>query len=91
MDLRYDRIIERVKVSLSGHEWDVAQKLLGWMTCAIRPLKWHEMQGAMSIDMDKSNVDFEGRQARRHALELCGSLVIEHQNRLCLVHGTARR
>lgn len=68
-----------------------AEKLLGWLVCAKRPLKWHEIQGAISIDTDNEVVNFDDRQLRIHVKDLCGSLVdILPGDRVELVHGTAK-
>lgn len=88
---RYDRILARIQETLKEDEWESAKRFIGWMTCAKRPLKWWEIQGAMSIDLDKMVVDYEERQSRRHVRELCGSLVYEHAGRVRLVHSTAKR
>jgi len=75
---------------LSDSEWKRALRLLGWMTCASRSLKWHEMQGAMSIFPYRGIVDFDGGQARKHVHDLCGALVTVSQGRVLLVHATAK-
>lgn len=69
-----------------------ARKLIGWITFAKRPLKWHEIQGATSIDVENGLVNFEGRQLPDHVRDICGSLVeILPGDRVQLVHTTARR
>ncbi|OQV01238.1 NACHT domain-containing protein [Cladophialophora immunda] len=87
----YDRIIERIKLRLHDHEWDFVQQFLGWMTCAARPLKWHEIQGAMAISVDEQEVDFQRRRIRETAQDLCGPLVTVYRDRVILVHSTAKR
>ncbi|OAP56381.1 hypothetical protein AYL99_09560 [Fonsecaea erecta] len=87
----YDRIIERIKLRLGDHEWDIVQQFLGWMTCAARPLKWHEIQGAMAICREEQEVDFHRYQIRATAHDLCGPLVTAYGDRINLVHGTAKR
>lgn len=68
-----------------------AKRLLNWIICAKRTLKWHEIQGAVSIDTDTESVDFEERRLRVHAKDLCGSLIdILPGDRVDLVHGSAR-
>lgn len=75
---------------LSESEWKLAIRLLGWMTCASRSLKWHEMQGAMSIFPYRGMVDFDSGQARQHVHDLCGALVTVSHGRVMLVHATAK-
>ena len=54
-------------------------------------MKWHEIQGAMSIDSLEESVDFDARQLRIQARDLCGSLVeVCPGDRLEFVHNTAR-
>lgn len=60
------------------------------MTCAARPLKWHEMQGALSIDFEELEVNFPLHSSRKHIQDLCGALVSAHDDRVTLVHMTAR-
>ena len=67
------------------------QKLLSWVVIAKRPLKWHEIQGAVSINMEEKIVDFDNRQLRTHLQDLCGSLIeILPGEQIQLVHGTAK-
>jgi hypothetical protein len=69
----------------------MARELLGWMICARRPLKWHEIQGAISTDLVAQTVDFENRKLRLDIRELCGSLIqVLPGHRLELVHSTAK-
>jgi hypothetical protein len=67
-------------------------KLLGWIVCAKRPLKWHEIQVAVAIRQEDSSVAYENRRLRDDAKELCGSLVDVHAcGSVELVHSTARK
>jgi hypothetical protein len=89
--ISYERIMGRMKRNLTAKEWEIAQKLLGWMVCAKRPLKWHEIQGAVSMDLDGQTIDFDDRKLRTHIQELCGSLIqVLQGDRIELVHNTAR-
>jgi len=61
------------------------------MTRSRRPLKWHEIQGAISTDTSDYTVDFVGRKSRVHIREMCGSLINDLSgDRLELVHSSAR-
>ena len=33
--------------------------LLGWLVCAKRPLKWHEIQGMKAINFDKQSIEYD--------------------------------
>jgi hypothetical protein len=89
--LSYARIVDRVLKGGERSESEDAARLLGWLVCAKRPLKWHEIQGAVAIDLEERNVDFEERQLRVTSKSLCGSLV-EHRSdgSVELVHLTAK-
>ena len=52
---------------------------------------WHEIQGAISIDVGEKSLDFEAGQLRVDSKELCGSLIEVHpEGAIELVHPTAR-
>ena len=83
--------MDRVLSNPNPAERAIAKRLLGWVVCAKRPLKWHEIQGAVSIDLKEESVEFDARQLRVNARELCGSLLqIRPGDRVDLVHRTAR-
>jgi len=42
-------------------EREDAIHILTWITVATRDLQWHEIQGAMAIDVGNREVDFNGR------------------------------
>jgi hypothetical protein len=72
-------------------EREEARMLLGWLVCAKRSLKMHEVQTMKSVDLDKRAVDFERRHFRVHPKDLCESLVDVRKNgTIELVHVTAR-
>jgi len=87
----YERIVSRIAQNPNLAMWEMARELLGWMICARRPLKWYEIQGAISTDLVAQTVDFENRKLRLDIRELCGSLIqVLPGNRLELVHSTAK-
>lgn len=72
-------------------ERDEARMLFGWLVCAKRPLKMHEVQTMKSIDLDKRTVEFERRRFRVHLKDLCESLVdVREDGTIDLVHKTAK-
>jgi hypothetical protein len=72
-------------------QWNIVRKLLGWMVCAKRPLKWREIQAAISIDPNEQTVDFDSRSLRHSVEEYCGSLIqVLSGDRVELVHITAK-
>lgn len=63
--LSYERIIYHIRQNTGEREWHLTKRVLGWMTCAARPLRWHEVQGAVSIgfDGDEEVADFNHDRA----------------------------
>lgn len=75
----------------SGKRNENVLQLLGWLACAKRPLRRSEIQGAVSIDIENSCVDWQRRKLREDSKELCGSLVeIRFDGSVELVHHTAK-
>lgn len=74
---RYNRVAVRVFNLIPGQRED-AKKLLGWIVCAKRPLRWREIQALFCIDPIKGNVDYTGERLRVTSKELCGALVDVH-------------
>jgi hypothetical protein len=61
------------------------------MVCAKRPLKWREIQAAVSIDPDEQTFDFDNRSLRSRVEEYCGSLIqVLSGDRVELVHTTVK-
>ena len=91
LEQAYQRLLDRIKEHSHPKKWSAAQKILGSMVCATRPLKRYEIQAAFSMDLVNQTIDFDGKMLRYNILELCGSLVQEAAgDRVCLVHHTAR-
>lgn len=54
-------------------------------------MKWLEIQGAMAIDLDGEEVQWDHRTFREDGKELCGSLIEVHGDEVVdVVHRTAR-
>lgn len=91
LEQAYARIVDNIFKDPENPDYDDAERILGWLICAKRPLKWHEIQGAISIDSRNQSVDFENRQLRVDSKDLCGSLVEVHRDETIeLVHQTAK-
>jgi hypothetical protein len=87
----YERITDRVLKNGPRTHSKQASQLLSWLICAKRPLRWYEIQGAISIDFESGDVCWERRRLLVDAKELCGSLVeIGPSQTVELVHQTAR-
>ncbi|KAK4196326.1 hypothetical protein QBC40DRAFT_351857 [Triangularia verruculosa] len=87
----YSRIIFRIFDHASESEQRGSRMLLSWLVCAKRSMKWHEIQGAKSIDVATETVDFRRLRFRVDSKDLCGSLVeIRSDGTVELVHLTAK-
>ena len=65
-------------------------KLLGWLACARRSLRWFEIQAVMSVDTDDCIFDGQ-RRFVEDSIDLCGSLVeTSSDGSVTLVHSTTR-
>lgn len=88
---RYARIWQTIMSKQVRAERDEALMLIGWLVCAKRSLKMHEVQTMKSIDLNGRFVDFERRHFRVHPKDLCESLVdVRQDGTIELVHSTAR-
>ena len=87
---RYGRILTRILDETKPAYCQGARKILAWLVCAMRPLKWREIQCAVSTDPDASIIDPDQRFVMGPK-ELCGSLVEQQSDEsLRLVHATAK-
>ncbi|KAI1775101.1 hypothetical protein F4818DRAFT_417845 [Hypoxylon cercidicola] len=95
----YERVAVRVFEKSSPAERDDATRILSWITCARRLLRWREIQSLFCIDPLTGNVDYEGGSLRVTCKDLCGSLVDVHhanvqkagpEDIIRIVHETAR-
>jgi hypothetical protein len=83
--------MKRMERNLRPKEWKIAQKLLGWLVCAKRPLRWHEIQVAYTLNPEDLTIELDDRKLRIHIRDMCGSLVQAFPgDRLELVHTTAK-
>ncbi|TRX90263.1 hypothetical protein FHL15_008808 [Xylaria flabelliformis] len=90
LDHVYTRILERVFETRNGTSVAAIRQVLGWITCARRPLKWAEVQGAVCVDFDNQVVDHE-RMLSDSPKDLFASLIeIKEDDTVELVHETAR-
>ncbi|TQN64264.1 C2H2 finger domain transcription factor crzA, partial [Colletotrichum shisoi] len=92
----YDTLLGTLKdnlTQLSPEHWAKAKLLLGWLVCAHRPLKWHEIQAILAFDPDHDAVDFDLRMIRtENVSDFLGSLVqVLPGDNIRLIHSTAKR
>ena len=88
----YDRILTRIlgpNIRPKSRR-DSIQKLLGWLACARRPLRWPEIQCAAALDLDNGTISHD-REFREDCKNLCASLVnLSDDGTVSLVHSTAK-
>jgi len=88
--IRYKRTLDRIQQNPRENEREIARRILSWMVCARRPLRWRELQAAISIDPIDQVVD-PIRRSAIHVRDICGSLVeVLPGDRVEFVHATAR-
>ncbi|CAM1506219.1 Fc.00g058600.m01.CDS01 [Cosmosporella sp. VM-42] len=89
----YETIIARLRRDLHPRAWSEARKIFGWLACAKRLLKLHELQVALTMVNDEGYIqlgDHSGRLCEDFR-EVCGSLIqVVGQNSIEFVHQTAR-
>ncbi|KAI1412101.1 hypothetical protein F5Y13DRAFT_164339 [Hypoxylon sp. FL1857] len=87
----FGRIVQRIKDDMEPESFSDALQILAWIVVAKRDLGWHEIQGAMSVDVEARAVDFRHRCLVVGPKELCGSLVeLKPGDIVSLVHSSAR-
>ncbi|KAI1085921.1 hypothetical protein F5B19DRAFT_481039 [Rostrohypoxylon terebratum] len=92
LDEVYQRIICRVLGSGPESQPEVTIKLLAWISNSKRPLRWYEIQAAISIDLDESSINDENRRLVNDSKDICSSLVEVHFDQTVeLVHPTLKK
>ncbi|GAW19057.1 hypothetical protein ANO14919_085410 [Xylariales sp. No.14919] len=87
----YRRIMIRISEQAPQAAKEDTSRLLGWLVCAKRSLKWHEIQVMNSINLDEQLVALERQSFIKSPRDLCSSLVdIRSDGTLELVHSTAK-
>ncbi|KAK7750570.1 hypothetical protein SLS62_007546 [Diatrype stigma] len=90
LDQVYERILDRVNESKTDNVLKYLNQILGWIVCARRPLRWREIQGAVSIDLENEHIDYK-KEISESPKGLFASLVeVKEDGTVELVHGTAR-
>ncbi|KAI0192374.1 hypothetical protein EV127DRAFT_426763 [Xylaria flabelliformis] len=87
----YSRIMHRMVEEVPETAKEDTFRLLGWLVCAKRPLKWREIQAMNSINLDEQCVMLEHQRFIKSPKDLCASLVeIRPDDTLEFVHLTAK-
>lgn len=83
--------MERIKAAVTPQRWKEVMLVLGWLVCAKRPLKWHEIQCLKALNMDKECVDYSREKFLISPEELLDSLVVRREDgTVQFVHLSAR-
>lgn len=92
MDISYGRILERLlglEARPKSRSMSI-RNLLGWLACAKRPLKWYEIQGIVTIDLEEGVLIVKNRFLE-DCKDLCASLVeLASDGTVTLVHATTK-
>ncbi|KAJ4024767.1 hypothetical protein NW761_011566 [Fusarium oxysporum] len=100
LDRAYDRIARRIMRKQGSSRHKTVTKILGWVICATRPLRWREIQSRFCIDADKEICNI--KHLRRDSCKsICSSLVdvtncdlfpnVESEHVVSMVHETATK
>lgn len=91
INVAYRRILDRISQQTSPAAMEDTLMLLGWLVCAKRPLKWHDIQGMKSISLQEQLVDFERYGFGKDITDICASLVeTKSDGTIQFVHSTAK-
>lgn len=87
----YDRILRRLMDDHVEQRRHITRKLLSWISLSKRPLRWYEIQAAISIDLDNETINEEHRRLVDTSKDLCASFVEVYPDQtVALVHSTVR-
>ena len=91
-DFRYGRILVGIRKGRTEKTQERIKRILEIILTARRPLRIHELQGALSIRIQDMSVEFMRRRSMTPFNELCGPLVEVHaDDAVSLVHPTAKQ
>ncbi|KAL2064449.1 hypothetical protein VTL71DRAFT_4943 [Oculimacula yallundae] len=90
LDEVYRRIINKINAKPKKAR-DEARRLLGWIVCAKRPLKSHEVQTMKSVNLEEGEIAFDRQRFRVDLKDLCESLIdVRADGSIELIHLTAK-
>ncbi|ETS83638.1 hypothetical protein PFICI_05514 [Pestalotiopsis fici W106-1] len=90
LDDLYDRILYRITDSRPEPLSAMIRKVLGWIVAAQRPLRWRELQGAISVDLETQDVNFEKRLLDSPDILFASLVQQESDDSITLIHSTAK-
>jgi hypothetical protein len=88
----YSRILQRLMdKNIALQQRNITKKLLSWVSLSKRPLRWYEIQAAISIDLESESLNDANGRLVDTSKDLCASFVEVHADQtVMLVHGTVR-
>jgi len=87
---RYNRILRRLR-DVHIAQWEITKKLLSWISLSMRPLRWYEIQAAISIDLENETINEADRRLVDTSKDLCASFVeVRSDQTVKFVHSTVR-
>ncbi|RBA19768.1 hypothetical protein FPRO05_09068 [Fusarium proliferatum] len=100
LEQAYDRITQRILKKYGPSRHKTVKKILGWVICATRPLRWREIQSRFCIDAEKETCNI--RNLRRDSCKsICSSFVditncdmfpnMKSEQFISMVHETATK
>ncbi|UPK92591.1 hypothetical protein LCI18_003526 [Fusarium solani-melongenae] len=100
LDKAYERIVQRVLENSKPSRQKSVKKILGWVICSQRPLRWREIQSRFCIDAEKGACNPKRRRLD-NCKDICSSLVdvmicemfgsLQSEQIIQMVHETASR
>ena len=75
IEVAYDGAIERIDSQLTGQR-EIARKILTWISYAQRPLSISELQHALSVESDSTDIDEDSLLYEEDLTAHCAGLVI---------------
>ncbi|KAH6670383.1 ankyrin repeat-containing domain protein [Halenospora varia] len=91
----YDHAYKEAMIRIEGQmsdQGELAKQALSWITCANRPLTTLELQHALAVEMDESELDEENLLEIEQMVSVCAGLVTvdEESHVIRLVHYTTQ-
>lgn len=87
----YDRIYQRLFENASPYRQKLSRRILSWVCQAKRPLRWFEIQAAISLNLDRGSINESDARLHDDCKDICASFVeILEDQTVELVHMTMR-
>ena len=79
LELAYNSAVERIDSQKPGLR-DLADQVLSWITYARRPLRTKELQHALAVEIDETELDEENFSDIEEMINVCAGLVTVDEN-----------